>query len=76
MPGACVHHALSCISLSRATPLGRSRYQTSEFPTSSELPTELPTHTQIAAARNLLSLYPSLQGLVTCCFSLPHSKGS
>jgi len=25
MPGACVHHALSCISLSRATPLGRSR---------------------------------------------------
>jgi len=28
-----------CISLSRATPLGRSRYQTSEFPT------EVPTHT-------------------------------
>jgi len=39
-----VHHALSCISLSRATPLGPSRYQTSEFPTTSEFPIELPTH--------------------------------
>ena len=33
-----------CISLSRATPLGRSSYQTSEFPTISEFLTELPTH--------------------------------
>ena len=45
----------TCISLSRATPLGRSRYQTSEFPTISELPTELPTHEEdlksIAALR-------------------------
>ena len=29
----------------RATPLGWSRCQTSEFPTKSEFPTELPTHT-------------------------------
>ena len=28
----------------RATPLGRSRYQTSEIPIPSEFPTELPTH--------------------------------
>ena len=33
-----------CISLSRATPSGRARYQTSEFLTRSEFPTELPTH--------------------------------
>ena len=32
----------SCISLSCATPLGRSRYQTSEFPI--ELPTHTPAH--------------------------------
>ena len=29
--------------MSRATPLGRSRYQTSEFPSASEFPTESPT---------------------------------
>ena len=33
-----------CVLQSRATPLGRSRYQTSEFPTALEIPTELPTH--------------------------------
>ena len=33
-----------CIFLSRATPQGRSRYQTSEFPT------ELPTRNQVARA--------------------------
>ena len=38
----------SCMSLARATPLGRSRYQTSGFPTTSEFPTELPTHTSAA----------------------------
>ena len=27
-----MHHALSCISISRATPLGRLRYQISSFP--------------------------------------------
>ena len=37
-----------CISQSRATPLGRSRYQTSEFPITSELPTELLTHSSFA----------------------------
>ena len=41
---ACLCH---CISLSRATPLGRSCYQTSEFPTTSEFPAELPTHTAV-----------------------------
>jgi len=34
-----------CVSLSRATPLGRSRYQTSEFLNTPEFPTELPTYT-------------------------------
>ena len=33
-----------CISLARATPPGRSRYQTSGFPTTSEFPTELATN--------------------------------
>ena len=32
-----------CISQSRATPQGRSRYQM-EFPSTLEFPTELPTH--------------------------------
>ena len=41
----CVAYFCSCISLSRATPLGRSRYHTSEFPTTSEFPAELPTRT-------------------------------
>jgi hypothetical protein len=40
----CAACLCSCISLSRATPLGQSRYQTSGFPTSSEFPTELPSH--------------------------------
>ena len=40
----CAACFCSCISQSRATPLGRSRYQTSELPTTSEFPTELPTH--------------------------------
>ena len=31
-----------CTSLSHETPLGRSCYQTSELPTTSEFPTELP----------------------------------
>jgi len=33
-----------CFPLSRATPLGWSRYQTSEFPSTSEFLTELPTN--------------------------------
>ena len=40
MPRACARHALSCIFLSLATPLERSRY----FPATSEFPTEVPTH--------------------------------
>ena len=39
--------------LSRATPLGRSRYQTSEFPTTSEFPNELPTHDALSATHTL-----------------------
>ena len=39
IPGACVHHAFRpCIFQSRATPLGRSHYPTSEFPITSESP--------------------------------------
>ena len=40
----CVSCFCPCISLSRATPLGRARYQTSEFLNTSEFPTESPTH--------------------------------
>ena len=43
----CTACFCSCISLSRATPLGRSRDHTSEFPTTSEVPTELPTHSTL-----------------------------
>jgi len=46
MPGACVLHAyVPVFSRYRSNPQGRSRYQTSEFPTTSEFPAELPTHT-------------------------------
>ena len=41
----------SCISLSRATPLGRSHHQASEPPTASNFPTELPTN--MAGGRGL-----------------------
>ena len=45
-PHACMCAAYFCpgIFLSHATPLGRSRYQMSEFPTTSEFPIELPSH--------------------------------
>ena len=35
------------VSHPRATPLGRSRYQTSEVPSTSEFPTELPSHSHL-----------------------------
>jgi len=56
-----------CISLSRATPPGRSRYQTSEFPATSEFPTELPTH------RYPCSLCASLFMLVSIKVMLLHA---
>ena len=45
-----------CISLSLATPLGRSLYQTSEFPPASEYPTKLPTHFRSLLAMSATSL--------------------
>ena len=47
----CVSCLCPCISLSHATPLGRSRYQTSELLNSSEFPTELPTHMRTVSGR-------------------------
>ena len=41
----CAACLCPCIFLTRATPLGRSRFQKSEPPSTSEFPTELPTHT-------------------------------
>ena len=46
----CAASFCSSIRLSRATPLGRSRYQTSEIPTTSKFPTELPTHRRACLA--------------------------
>ena len=44
LPGACVHHTrVLVLPGSRAAPPRRSRYQTSEFPTTSEFP-HLPAH--------------------------------
>ena len=40
----CAAYFCPCTFLSHATPLGRSRYQMSEFPTTSEFPIELPSH--------------------------------
>jgi hypothetical protein len=45
----CASCLCSCIFQSRATPPGRSRYQTSEFPSTSEFPTEIPTHNRTQA---------------------------
>ena len=42
---------LSLHGTPRATPLGRSRYQTSKFLNTSELPTDLPTHTVRSGAQ-------------------------
>ena len=44
----CASCLCSCIFQSRATPPGRSRYQTSEFSTS-EFPAEIPTHNRTQA---------------------------
>ena len=47
LPGACVlHPSVTAFPRYGSNPQGRSRYQTSEFPTTSECPTTLPTHTQ------------------------------
>ena len=50
-PRPCAACLCSCISVSRATPLGWSRYQRSEFSTTSEFPTELPIHNRRRALR-------------------------
>ena len=60
----CAAWFCPCISLSRGTPLGRSRYQILEFPTTSEFPTELLTHVAAAISFELL-IFPLC---VSVCF--------
>ena len=55
MPGACVLHAsVTVFPRCRSNPQGRSRYRTSAFPTTSQLPSKLPTY----AALQVMSLTP------------------
>jgi len=69
----CAARCCACASLSRSTPLGRSRYQRSELPTASEFPTELPTHnTGLTAAEREGD---NLKGLKEVCLNNGSSQG-